>query len=256
MAARRGRAAATGAAAIVVGGVPVEVERRRVRRLNLRVRADGTAHLSVPLGAEPDEARRFLEAHEAWLRAHVDRARERAGTPWPPADAEGRVPLWGSLARPAPGQSATDLYRLELAGRLPGVVSRMEAATGLHAASWSLRDMRSRWGSCTPSSGRVRLSVRLAAYPPRCLSYVVAHELTHLAEPGHGPRFHELLGRVVPDEREVRALLRRDPLELARAAGEPAGAPSDGGPLAPGCFREEKSSGAAKILGAGRAPLC
>ena len=92
----------------------------------------------------------------------------------------------------------------------------MEAATGRHAAGWQLRAMSSRWGSCTPATGRIRINVRLAAYPPACLDYVVAHELTHLAEPSHDARFHELLARAYPDERAARALLRRPARELAK----------------------------------------
>ena len=46
-----------------------------------------------------------------------------------------------------------------------------------------------RWGSCTPSEGSVRISSRLAAFPPWVLDYVIVHELAHLAEPGHTPRW-------------------------------------------------------------------
>ena len=63
------------------GGVPVEVERKRVRRLNLRVRADGSAHLSVPARCPLAEAQRFLDAHETWLRKHVRRREARADVP-------------------------------------------------------------------------------------------------------------------------------------------------------------------------------
>ena len=192
------------------GGVPVEVERRRVRRLNLRLRADGSAHLSVPTRCTLAQAQRFLDAHEAWLRERLRRREERAV-----AAADGRAPLWGRLVELPTGTTPDELYRRELAARLPEVVARMEAATGRHATGWQLRAMSSRWGSCTPATGRIRINVRLAAYPPACLDYVVAHELTHLAEPSHDARFHDLLARAYPDERAARALLRRDARELA-----------------------------------------
>lgn len=201
------------------GGVPVEVERKSVRRLNLRVRADGSAHLSIPARCPISEAQRFLDDHVAWLRTHVSRQEARG------ADSDGRVPLWGRLVTPSQGTSPDDLHRAELAARLPEVVARMEAATGQHASAWQLRAMSTRWGSCTPKTGRIRINVRLAAYPPACLDYVVAHELTHLAEPSHNTRFHELLAQAYPDERGARALLRQDPRALAEAAAErtPAG---------------------------------
>ena len=191
-------------------GIPVEVERKRVRRLNLRVRADGSAHLSVPARCSLAEAQRFLDAHEVWLRNHVRRREARAAAP-----DDGLVPLWGALVPLPAGTAADELYRTELAARLPEVVARMEPVLGVRAAGWQLRAMSTRWGSCTPRTARIRVNVRLAAYPPTCLDYVVAHELTHLAEPSHDARFHELLARAYPDERAARALLRRDARELA-----------------------------------------
>lgn len=193
--------------------LPVEVERKRVRHLNLRVRADGSAHLSVPWRCSRDEAQRFLDAHAAWLHERVGRRRAAAE----PA-ADGLVPLWGRLAPLPAGTTPDELWSRELAAHLPEVAARMEAALGTYAAHWQLRSMTSRWGSCTPATHRIRVNVRLAAYPPTCLDYVVAHELTHLIEPSHNARFHELLARAYPDERAARALLRRDPRELADKA--------------------------------------
>ena len=86
---------------------------------------------------------------------------------------------------------------------------------GARTTAWQLRAMSTRWGSCTPRTGRIRVNVRLAAYPPTCLDYVLAHELTHLLEPSHNQRFHVLLARAYPNERAARALLRREARELA-----------------------------------------
>lgn len=191
-------------------GIPVEVERKRVRRLNLRVRADGSAHLSVPARCSLAEAQRFLDAHEVWLRNHVRHREARATAP-----DDGLVPLWGALVPLPAGTAADELYRTELAARLPEVVARMEPVLGVRAAGWQLRAMSTRWGSCTPRTARIRVNVRLAAYPPTCLDYVVAHELTHLLEPSHSERFHALLARAYPDERVARALLRRPARDVA-----------------------------------------
>lgn len=190
--------------------MPVEAERKRVRRLNLRVCADGSAHLSIPTRCSFAEAQRFLDAHEAWLRAHT---RRREGHD--EAAGDGLVPLWGALVPLPVGTAPEELWRAELAARLPRIAARMEAALGVRAAGWQLRAMSTRWGSCTPRTARVHINVRLAAYPPTCLDYVVAHELTHLMEPSHNERFHALLARAYPDERAARALLRRDARDVA-----------------------------------------
>lgn len=65
---------------------------------------------------------------------------------------------------------------------------------------WSDRQMK-RWGSCTPSEGRIRISSRLASMPGWVLDSVIVHELAHLEEQGHGSRFQELVGRYELTER-------------------------------------------------------
>lgn len=65
---------------------------------------------------------------------------------------------------------------------------------------WSDRQLK-RWGSCTPREGRIRISSRLASMPGWVLDSVIVHELAHLEEPGHGPRFQELVGRYELAER-------------------------------------------------------
>lgn len=196
-------------------GIEVAVERKAVRRVNLRVRPDGTARMSVPWRVGRAEAQTFLDAHAEWLAAAVERADAKKGAAAAPRD--GKIPLWGRLVLLPEGADAAELYRSEIARALPAVAARMEAASGLHATGWQLRDMRTRWGSCTPATGRIRVNTRLAAYPPTCLDYVVAHELTHLEEASHNKRFHRLLASVYPDEAQARALLRLDAREIAEA---------------------------------------
>lgn len=88
----------------------------------------------------------------------------------------------------------------------------MEPLVGVHAENWQLRAMKTRWGSCTIKTRRIRINVRLAAYPPECLDYVVVHELTHLLEPSHNARFHALVARVIPNEKEIRKIMRMQPI--------------------------------------------
>lgn len=66
-----------------------------------------------------------------------------------------------------------------------------------------VRAMSTRWGSCSPN-GRITLNVKLVKVPKSYIDYVIFHELCHLAEPNHTPRFHRLLNRVLPDWRRRR----------------------------------------------------
>ena len=187
--------------------IPVSVVRKRVKNLNLRVRADGTVTLSIPQHLPLARAQEFLERKGNWIAERVRRNIERRPSPDLAGELPDRIPLWGKLVprdsvqansgqavggqgaggRAIPGQAASgrdagdqgapgqttidqaaldELYRTEVLRALPDVVERMEARIGVHATRWSVRVMKTRWGSCTPKTGAIRINVRLAAYPP------------------------------------------------------------------------------------------
>lgn len=232
--------------------IPVSVVRKRVKNLNLRVRADGTVTLSIPQHLPLARAREFLDRKGDWIAERVRRNIERRPSPDLAGELPDRIPLWGKLVprdsihansgqavggqgaggRAIPGQAASgrdagdqgapgqttidqaaldELYRTEVLRALPDMVERMEARIGVHATRWSVRVMKTRWGSCTPKTGAIRINARLAAYPPECLEFVVAHELVHLLEPSHNARFHALLDEFCPDNRHPAKLLREAP---------------------------------------------
>lgn len=217
--------------------IPVNVVRKRVKNLNLRVRADGTVTLSIPQHLPLARAQEFLERKGNWIAERVRRNIERRPSPDFAGELPNRMPLWGKLVprdsvqansgqdasdrdasgQGAPGQTTIDqaaldeLYRTEVLRALPGIVERMEARIGVHAARWSVRVMKTRWGSCTPKTGAIRINARLAAYPSECLEFVVAHELVHLLEPSHNARFHTLLDEFCPGNRHLAKLLREAP---------------------------------------------
>lgn len=231
-----------------VGGleIPVSVVRKRVKNLNLRVRADGTVTLSIPQHLPLARAREFLDRKGGWIAERVRRNIERRPSPDLAGELPDRIPLWGKLVprdsvqansgqaasdrdasgQGAPGQTTIDqaaldeLYRTEVLRALPGIVERMEARIGVHAARWSVRVMKTRWGSCTPKTGAIRINARLAAYPPECLEFVVAHELVHLLEPSHNARFHALLDEFCPGNRGIARRLKQQPISSERDAIE------------------------------------
>lgn len=241
--------------------IPVSVVRKRVKNLNLRVRADGTVTLSIPQHLPLARAQEFLERKGSWIAERARRNIERRPSPDLAGELPDRIPLWGKLVprdsihansgqavggqgaggraipgqaasgrdagdQGAPGQTAIDqatldeLYRTEVLRALPDVVERMEARIGVHAARWSVRVMKTRWGSCTPKTGAIRINARLAAYPPECLEFVVAHELVHLLEPSHNARFHALLDEFCPDNRGIARRLKQQPISSERDAIE------------------------------------
>ncbi|MDM8275362.1 M48 family metallopeptidase [Enorma phocaeensis] len=228
------------------GPISVEVERKRVKNLNLRVRPDGSVHLSMPLRGTRADAEDFLARRRTWIAERVAKRREHLARLEEEPLCDGTVALWGervsligalretglaaalSLSTPedeseldteAASRKTLDplvhaelskaLYRYELECALPLVTERVEARLGVHADQWQVRHMTSRWGSCTPESRSIRISSLLAAYPPICLEFVVTHELVHLMEPTHNARFHMLLDIYCPHNRAIAARLRQ-----------------------------------------------
>ena len=105
------------------------------------------------------------------------------------------------------------LYTTEVTAALRDMVRAYEIAMGVTVARVSVRSMKTRWGSCTPKSGAVRIARELAAYPVECLDMVVAHELVHLLEPSHNQRFHALLDTYCPNNRALSQRLKQPPIE-------------------------------------------
>ena len=105
------------------------------------------------------------------------------------------------------------LYAFEVTAALRDMVHAYEIAMGVTVARVSVRSMKTRWGSCTPKTGAIRIARELAAYPVECLDMVVAHELVHLLEPSHNQRFHALLDTYCPNNKALSQRLKQPPIE-------------------------------------------
>lgn len=138
---------------------------RRTRSVQAR-REAGVIVVTVPARMSSAECERLVPGLVERLRAKETRSRRR-----------GDIDLEQAAVRLA----------TELAADLP-LLSR------LRRVSWSTRQNR-RWGSCTTSTGEIRLSSRLQTMPAWVVDYVLFHELVHLEEAGHTPRFHALMRR-------------------------------------------------------------
>ncbi|MEI2826891.1 MAG: SprT-like domain-containing protein [Dermatophilaceae bacterium] len=83
---------------------------------------------------------------------------------------------------------------------------------GVSVPKWSIRRMKTKWGSCNRETGHIWFNVELAKKHPECLEYIVVHEMTHHLERGHGERFAKLMDTYLPDWRSRRDQLNSSPL--------------------------------------------
>lgn len=233
-----------------VDGLPAPVEIRRhptARRLTLRVsRTQRSVVLTIPRYSDVREADRFLARSIDWVRERLECVPEPA-----PFVHGGLVPLRGGIheihfAGPMARRPIVEIVpglaggppRLVVTGPLEHAPRRLRdwfiaeatrdldqrvghhtKVLALRARRITLRDQKSRWGSCS-SDGQLSFSWRLIFAPPFVLDYVAAHEVAHLAEMNHGPRFWRLVEKTMPGLDEAKLWLRSHGVELYRYGAE------------------------------------
>ena len=208
-------------------------EDRRSKRITLRIEPGGRAlRLSVPTGLPEDDIERFLRRNHGWLSARID------GLPKPNVVEDGGViPIRDLPHRirrtgKARGITATDEIDGEnvlLVGGAPqhlkrrvadylkkqadedlrSAVARHAAHLGRQATAIRLKDTRSRWGSCS-SDGRLSFSWRIVMAPSFVLDYLAAHEVAHLREMNHGPRFWSLCRTLCSRTDDAKSWLKKN----------------------------------------------
>lgn len=226
------------AATIELGDIAIAVVRKNIRHIHLRVcPPNGSARISAPLRMSLDVIRAFAISRVDWVRKHQQRMRERPqAMPLEYVDGESHY-LWGRpcllQVREADASAKVELrdgmlvltvrpgtktrkkqslldkwYGDRLMEALPELTGKWERLTGVKAGRYSVRKMKTRWGSCNPRTGDIRLNTELAKKSRECLEYVLVHELVHVLEPSHNHRFKALMDRFMPEWRVARKRLR------------------------------------------------
>lgn len=203
-----------------VGGRWIEVavrESPRARLIRVVAHADGTVEVVVPRRTPRHAVDRTLETHGEWLARQLARSSARKlGIQRPDV-----VWLHGQPL-PLPRASSLDTwYRTRAREAVTHVASREAERLGLQYSGLSIRDQRTRWGSCS-SLGNLSFNWRLVIAPLEVLEYVVVHELCHLREHNHSQAFWKLVAEARPSyKREKRWLDEHGPELLVYRPPEP-----------------------------------
>ncbi len=223
-----------------LGGITLQFERRDIRNLRIGIYAPhGEVRVAAPRRMAERTVRDFVISRIGWIerkraelrsrparpraqlatgevhyvqgRAHTLVVVETAGRPGVSCGADDTLTL-----RIGPGSDPaarlrvlTAWYRRELSAQLQVLVSAWEARLGIAVAEVRIRQMRTRWGSCNARARRICLNLDLVRKPPRCLEYVLVHELVHFFERRHNLRFYRFMDELLPAWREYRSELNR-----------------------------------------------
>lgn len=213
---------------ITLGGIDVEVVFKDIKNVHLSVHPPtGRVRISAPSRMSLDNIRIFAISKLAWIKQQQKKLQEQdRESPREYLDRESHF-VWGKryllevieidkapaielkhnrmLLQVRPGtdeQRRRDLvegwYRTQLKEAVPPLIDKWEPIMGVRVNRFFVQRMKTKWGSCNPHAGNIRINTELAKKPPECLEYIVVHEMVHLLEPTHNDRFKALMDRFMP----------------------------------------------------------
>lgn len=221
---------------IEIDGIRITVTRKNIKNLHLYVKPpDGEVKITAPLFVSTQMISAFARSRAQWITQRRAELRERTraekagyengairyiwGRPLrlraekgertcvTEAGDELMVSLSGEITPEKTAEALKAWYREKLSERIARRMPYWEERTGLRCSAWQIRDMKTRWGSCSTATGKIRINLLLAQKDAECLDYVIVHELAHLKQADHGAYFKALLDSYMPGWREVRKRL-------------------------------------------------
>lgn len=164
---------------------------------------------------EREPAREYIdrESHYVWGKRYLLEIFESDQTPSIELRHNKLVLHVRRKADEAKRQTIVDRWYRDLVKKAaPELIAKWGPLMNVYVARVFVQRMRTRWGSCNPQTCSIRLNTDLAKKPRECLEYIVVHEMLHLLEPTHNPRFVALLDQFMPRWQFLRETLNRLPV--------------------------------------------
>ena len=236
----------TSSANMTVGGINIDVVFKDIKNLHIGVYPPvGRVRVAAPESLDDDAVRLAVVQRLPWIKKQRQQLRsavrqsERemvtgeahyyAGSRYRMKVVErpgrGHVEITGDrmILYAAEGTSVEQRqalldrwYRARLREAISPLITKYEAIMGVKVTHWSIRKMKTKWGSCNRETGHIWFNVELAKKHPESVEYLVVHEMTHLLERGHGDRFTTLMDGFLPDWRARRDQLNSAPMSAQR----------------------------------------
>ncbi len=212
---------------LYIDGIEVELVRKSVKNINLTVLPpDGRVRVSAPHFVPEVKIFDFVSSKSDWIREKREQLASLdireceykdgdtlfvLGKPYILRLKSGRETLLSDgeifICERDTEHYYNEYLRECLADEIEFLLPIWEERTGLYPSAWSIKNMRTRWGSCNTVTGKIWFSLGLGKKDPECIEYVILHELTHLCERGHGERFRAIMDEYMPAWRDVKQKL-------------------------------------------------
>lgn len=180
----------------------IRIIRSSRRTLSLQVKNDGQVIVRAPKHVTLQEIAAFVRKNSAWLHKHLEKVRKEKEL---------------NAASPVQPLTMEDIQKLadEALRVIPDRVAHFAPLVGVTYGRITVRNQRTRWGSCS-SKGNLNFNCLLMLAPPGILDYVVVHELCHRKEMNHSPKFWAEVAKVMPDYKERQKWLRTEGSSIMR----------------------------------------
>lgn len=227
---------------IELGDIAVDVTFKDIKNIHLSVYPpNGAVRIAAPTRMPLDTIRVFAISKLGWIKQQQKKLRDQdRETEREHIDRESHY-VWGKryllkvqevdvapsielkhsqmILKVRPGASditrqmvVAHWYRDQIRAVMPALLEKWAPQMRVRADRVFVQKMKTKWGSCNPTSRSIRLNTDLAQKPAQCLEYVVVHELAHMLERHHNERFIAIMDSCMPHWPQHRALLNRSPL--------------------------------------------
>ncbi len=220
--------------AITVKDLTVQVLRKKVKNLNLRVYPnEKKIRVSVPKRIPKNEIVQFIQKKYPWIKEKLSKPRNKPSQKPLKYTSGEKHSIWGRdytlqiierskpphvflceddtvVLQVRPGSTLEkkksvlkEWYRAELKNKIPDLIEKWERPMEVEVREFGVKQMKTRWGTCNIRDRRIWLNLELAKKKPELLEYVVVHEMIHLLERLHNKRFYRLMASFLPNWREL-----------------------------------------------------
>lgn len=225
---------------IEVNGIIIHIEKKKMKNMYLRVLPNGLVKISAPISMPKENIIDFIdskmdwiikkrediiknppeyyltyvsgETHHLWGKEYTLKLCPKELFNSVKVDEDKKIiylPVKKITTRDEREKILIEFYRKEIKKVIPSILDKCIDVVGKTPNEWRVKNMKTRWGSCNVFEKRIWLNLQLAKKPKICLEYVIIHELTHLYEANHGPRFKNYMDNFCPNWRDIQKLLNK-----------------------------------------------
>jgi len=229
---------------IIISGITVEVCKKKIKNMHLYVKPpNGKVFVSAPLEMSDEAIERFVRTKSSWVKKQVNKFEVQPRQSEREYISGETLYVWGkqyflqveygtsknmlvlsgdkAILTVRKGSIAgqrdnfvREWYRGLLKDEVARLLPKWEKLTGLKCDGWQTKYMTTRWGTCNTAKRKIWLNLQLAKKTPKCLEYVILHELLHFIEKNHNGHFLSLMDKYMPYWREIKRELNGQILDF------------------------------------------